>query len=154
MDLLQIYVSSTVIKQDDSLYLERDGFCIGSRITPILIDLLLARYDRKLQEGIRLFGVVRTFRHVDDFLPLFRTTPEMPSDKIFAHFSTCSPGFSFTKKLPTNGQLRFVDLQLCFGAVHTCWQYAPRSEKGLIPFTSHHSKLVKCAIALSAMKNA
>lgn len=73
-------------------------------------------------------------------------------DKIFAHFSTCFPGFSFTKELPTNGQFHFLDLQLCFGAVHMYWQYAPRSEKGLLPFTSHHSKLIKHAIALSNEK--
>ncbi|KAH7957826.1 hypothetical protein HPB52_023162 [Rhipicephalus sanguineus] len=96
---------------------------------------------------------MRTFRYVDDLLVLLRRTPEKSSEKvdtIFAHFSTCFPGFSFTKELPANGQLRFLDLMLHLGAVHTCWKYAPRSEKGLLPFRPHHSKLVK----LSTMKNA
>lgn len=60
----------------------------------------------------------------------------------------------FIKELPANGQPCFLNLKWYSGAVHMCWQYAPRSKEGLFSFTFHHFKLLKHATVLSAMKNA
>ncbi|CAN7980385.1 unnamed protein product [Ixodes pacificus] len=35
---------------------------------------------------------------------------------------------------------------------HVCWAYGPRSKKGLLPYDSAHSKLVKRAIAWSCLR--
>lgn len=35
-----------------------------------------------------------------------------------------------------------------------CWEYASRSEKGLLPYNSAHSKVVKRGIAVAAIQNA
>lgn len=48
----------------------------------------------------------------------------------------------------------FLDLTLFFEDDHTCYMYAPRSEKPLLNFRSSHPKLVKNSIAFSCCKSA
>ncbi|KAH6939931.1 hypothetical protein HPB50_022669 [Hyalomma asiaticum] len=53
MDRLQLYISSTIIKQDDVLYVQRDGVCIGSCIAPIQV-----RCFQQLLEAFLSYGEV------------------------------------------------------------------------------------------------
>lgn len=44
-----------------------------------------------------------------------------------------------------------MDLELSFFGDHVCWKYAPRTRKGILPFDSAHSKVVKRGIASSCL---
>lgn len=63
-------------------------------------------------------------------------------------------GLSFTKEVPQNNGIQFLDISLTFQKNHVCWQYSPRSSKPLLNFSSKHSKVVKNGIAMSCLKSA
>ena len=65
-----------------------------------------------------------------------------------------SAGLKFTQENPVEGTLQFLDVRLSLQPSHVCWQYAPRSKKRLLPYESHHSKVVKRGIALSCLRAA
>ncbi|KAH7950825.1 hypothetical protein HPB52_002106 [Rhipicephalus sanguineus] len=75
-ELLVLYLRSTAAEHNEQMYVQRNGVCIGSRIAPVLSDMLLAHYDGILDEKLQSAGWVRIFRYVDDFLVLFRVQPE------------------------------------------------------------------------------
>ncbi|XP_037517937.1 uncharacterized protein LOC119394697 [Rhipicephalus sanguineus] len=155
-DLLFKYLESTVINHNDNFYVQKAGICIGSRVAPVLSDLLLAQFDRGL-EASGLPNVVKIFRFVGDFLVLFKRTTEKATQEIedfFSRFCKAFPGLTLTKELPEDGRIRFLDLELHFTPGHACWIYASRSRKRLLPYASNNSKLVKRAVALAAMNNA
>lgn len=157
LDLLQVYLRSTVVVHNEEYYVQKNGICIGSRIAPIMSDLLLAHYDSLFQEQLSTRGPVKVFRHVDDFLVILLALPNEPTalfDQVFEKFRSIYRGLTFTRELPENGKIRFLDLALHRQEGHTCWMYAPRSKKHLLPYTSNHSKVVKRSIALGALRNA
>ncbi|KAH7983342.1 hypothetical protein HPB52_011275 [Rhipicephalus sanguineus] len=59
-DLLFKYLESTVINHNDNFYVQKAGICIGSRVAPVLSDLLVAQFDRDL-EASGLPNVVKNF---------------------------------------------------------------------------------------------
>lgn len=71
--------------------------------------------------------------------------------EVFTHHSE---GLTFTHELQNGAYLQFLDLRLEFIAKHVCWSYHPRSKKGLLPYDSSHSKLVKRSIASSCLQAA
>lgn len=79
-------------------------------------------------------------------------------DKAVGHvlhtFVECADGPMFMHKLPEMGVLQFLDVRLHLGGDQLCWQNAPRSKKGILPYQSAHSKLVKRGIAKNAMNAA
>lgn len=130
--------------------------CIGSCLAPILSDLVLAQLDRKLQEALKESAVQKVFRFVDDFLIIFRAAVGSSAQKVrelYKIFCDVLGEFDLTKEEPTNGELQFLDVRLHLDRQHVCWTYAPRSKKALLPHSSAHSKLVKRAVATSALKN-
>lgn len=66
-------------------------------------------------------------------------------------WTLCRSGQSLRQELNMNitmettveGYLIFLDLALVWGPVYVCWKYQPRAKKGIPPFSSAHSKLVK-----------
>ncbi|XP_077514106.1 uncharacterized protein LOC144124980 [Amblyomma americanum] len=56
--------------------------------------------------------------------------------------------------MPTNNEIRFLDIRFKFLENHVCWSYSPRANKPLIPYTSAHSKLVKRGIINLCLNNA
>lgn len=52
LESLFFYLSNTVVRQEERFYVQKEGVCIGSCIEPILSDLLLAKYDRRLEESL------------------------------------------------------------------------------------------------------
>ncbi|XP_037529250.1 uncharacterized protein LOC119406586 [Rhipicephalus sanguineus] len=156
-ELLVLYLRSTAVEHNGQMYVQRNGICIGSHMAPVLSDLLLAHYDGILDEKLQSAGWVQIFRYVDDFLVLFWAQPEETScevERILGMFRSRFPGLTFTRELPVEGKIRFLDMEIYRGLNHTCWSYAPRSKKLLLPFSSNHSKIVKRAIACGALRNA
>ena len=69
-------------------------------------------------------------------------------------FKDSGHGLKFTYELPEKGELQFLDIRLRFHEEHLCWRYKPRSVKGILPFTSGHSKIVKSGIIYAALRAA
>ncbi|CAN8002292.1 unnamed protein product, partial [Ixodes hexagonus] len=97
------------------------------------------------------------FRNVDDFLILCTTEVDETADgclnTTLRHFQTNRMGLTFTYELPADMSIRFLDLVLEFQKEHdyVCWSYNPRSKKGLLSYSSAHSKIVKRGIASSCL---
>ncbi|XP_077553602.1 uncharacterized protein LOC144168506 [Haemaphysalis longicornis] len=72
LEALNFYLDSTYVEYSGSLYLQKEGVCIGSSLAPVLSDLLLASLDRQLQMALEGKSVVKTFRYVDDYLVVFK----------------------------------------------------------------------------------
>lgn len=51
-------------------------------------------------------------------------------------------------------QFTYECLALSLQSQHTCWMYKPRVEKGLLPYSSRHTKLVKKGIAQGCIRQA
>ncbi|CAN8021754.1 unnamed protein product [Ixodes persulcatus] len=67
-------------------------------------------------------------------------------------FNLNSHGWTFTHETMTKGRLQFLDLSLNFEGDHVCWKYEPRTKKGVLPFNSAQSKLVKRGTASCLMR--
>lgn len=97
---------------------------------------------------------VKTFRFVDDYLVIFKKNGGaelVQMQHLFLAFSVLYP-FVLTTENPKHGTMQFLDMSLTSDR-HVCWTYAPRSQKGFLPFSSAHMKLVKRGIVLAALKN-
>lgn len=101
--------------------------------------------DRELQNSLKVFQVYKCFHYVDDFLVCipFSGNIHDVSIGILEMFKAAHCGLQFTYKLPVNDCLQFLDLSLKKCSEHTCWSYRTRSEKGLLPFDSAHTRLIK-----------
>ncbi|XP_040070667.3 uncharacterized protein LOC120843379, partial [Ixodes scapularis] len=155
LELLHFYIQSTYVTYEGDTFLQKSGICIGSSVAPVLSDIYLARCDRGIAG--RLDGrVLKVLRYVDDYLIVLK--PSLDNDcvetvkEIVDIFSECSQGLSFKLEVPTEGALQFLDINLRLGTSHVCWAYDPRSKKGLLPYDSALSKLVKRAIAGSCLR--
>ncbi|CAN8019068.1 unnamed protein product [Ixodes persulcatus] len=63
-------------------------------------------------------------------------------------------GLDFTYELPEGDNLQFLDVNLNMGEAHTCWMYRTRGEKGILPYDSAHTKLVKRSVASGCLSQA
>lgn len=143
---------------DCGYYLQNEGICIGSSVAPFLCDIYLAMCDRAIVENLDGNSVGKVFRYVDDYLVLTKSSGGVLEDqvvkKVMEVFAKNSGGLRFTHELQDGFCLQYLDLKLQFTGSHVCWAYHPRTKKGLLPFDSAHSKLVKRSIASSCMQAA
>ncbi|KAH7979352.1 hypothetical protein HPB49_009128 [Dermacentor silvarum] len=159
LEALKLYLRSTVVNFMDEPHIQKKGVCIGSCIVPLLSDLVLANFDRHLHASLSSLqvSVQKVFRYVDDFLiVLEQGHHDAPTQfqEVYAKFCEVLNVFTLTKEYPEKGSLRFLDLKLTCKQDHVCWEYAPRSKMGLLPFSSAHSKLIKRGVASAALGNA
>ncbi|XP_072145380.1 uncharacterized protein [Dermacentor andersoni] len=157
--LVECYLSSTYICFNDKLFVQKDGICIGSCIAPILSEIFLSQFDKRVAARIKQEKrVVKCFRYVDDFIVFVNVENE--SDKpqvvksVLEIFGDCSGKLRFTHEVPMNGCLQFLELCLHFGTGHICWSYQPRTKKEILAYNSAHSKLVKRGIAKNCLRGA
>uniref|UniRef100_L7LY07 Putative tick transposon n=1 Tax=Rhipicephalus pulchellus TaxID=72859 RepID=L7LY07_RHIPC len=153
LELLKFYLESTVISYQDGFYVQKAGICIGSAVAPVLSDIFLAAFDQRLKDEMSSLGVVRTFRYVDDYLIVLGDIPgELRNGTVkgvLETFARLSGGLKFTHEMPVENEIQFLDLRLKFSEEHVCYRYNPRSKKGLLPYESAHSKVIKRGIVLS-----
>ncbi|CAN8020541.1 unnamed protein product, partial [Ixodes persulcatus] len=158
LELLQFYLSATVVAFEGKTYLQKKGICIGSCVAPVLCDIFLSQCDRAIANALPIGQVSRIFRYVDDYLVLLTQRPADNEIQIFdtiqSTFFEKGQGLKFTHELPVNTVLQFLDLRLSFFEHHTCWKYAPRSKKGLLPYDSAHSKIIKRGIVKNSLNAA
>lgn len=156
LELLRFYLSSTYVVFEGVKLLQKDGVCIGTSVAPVLSDLFLAKCDRDIKSRLDE-GVLRVFRYVDDYLVLFRSQASSERagfiTKMFDIFKTSASGLTFTSENPVAGTLQFLDLKLLLQPSHVCWFYCPRAKKGVLPFDSSHSKVIKRGIASTCLRS-
>lgn len=70
LELLSIYLTSTIVGFEVKFVVQRQGICIGSSVAPVLCKIFLAAFDRLLVQALADDKRVRVFRYVDDFLVL------------------------------------------------------------------------------------
>lgn len=70
LDLLGLYLRSSLVEFNSVFFVQRKGVCIGSCLAPMLNDIMPARHCRQLEVMLRASKTVRVFRYVDDFLVL------------------------------------------------------------------------------------
>lgn len=153
LELLMVYLQSTVVGVGKDLYVQKAGVCIGSAVAPILSDMFLSRVDRKVSDS--LAGTAEhILRYVDDYLVF------VPKDNynqnvinVLKVFRENSCGLKFTIECVQDKSLQFLDIKLLFKADHVCWRYSPRAKKPLLNFASSHSKVIKNAIASSCFRS-
>ncbi|XP_077519759.1 uncharacterized protein LOC144129451 [Amblyomma americanum] len=158
LDLLEFYLASTVICFREEFYLQKAGICIGSSVAPVLCEIFLASFDRRIEASLKETGIARIFRYVDDYLILLNVPTHCAADTLINQtltaFGSLSRGLKFTHERAENDRLQFLDLRLIFTDAHVCWAYQPRSKKPLLNYDSAHSKLVKRGIVSLCMKSA
>ena len=158
LTLLETYLNSTFISFDEQLFLQKRGICIGSCIAPLLCNIFLGYIDKALEEAFRsnaCLNILTVFRYMDDFLIVFNEQGTLTTcDAILDMFKRLGKGLSFTHELPLENTLRFLDLSISFDNGHACWQYFPRAQKGLVPYDSSQSKIVKRGVAMLCLESA
>ncbi|CAN7942713.1 unnamed protein product [Ixodes hexagonus] len=155
LEMLQFYLNSMVVGWNNSLFLQKQGVCIGSCVAPILSDIYLSGVDRAVESALGASAVKRAFRYVDDFLVLYEGAEEDDTRSfVLASFEKCGGGLRFTCEEPNEGALQFLDLTMYLGDKTICWTFSPRSRKAILDFRSSHSKVVKRAIAMSCLGSA
>lgn len=111
LEALNFYLDSTYVEYSGSLYLQKEGVCIGSSLAPVLGDLLLASLDRQLQMALEGKSVVKTFRYVDDYLVVFKKKCGAEAEQVaelLEAFSSVLSQFSLTTEVPERGTIRFL----------------------------------------------
>lgn len=126
---------------------QKSGICIGSCVAALLADIYLAAVDSSIHAALDRDVFVKIVRYMDDYLVFYKTTSpqgeQLVLDDALKVFHAEAEQLVFTSEVPMEGQLQFLDLRLSVQEEHICWSYSPRSTKGLLPFGSCHSKLVK-----------
>lgn len=61
-------------------------------------------------------------------------------------FKKCANELMFTVERAVNNRIRHLDLGISSGVASVCWEFELRAMKGLLPYYSAHSNLVKRAI--------
>ncbi|KAH7931542.1 hypothetical protein HPB51_029816 [Rhipicephalus microplus] len=143
LELLFFYIKHTYVGWKGKNFVQRSGICIGSKVAPVLSNIFLARVDNDLVTG--LDGLVqKVYRYVDDYLLLINSDNfDSRVDEVLRVFGNKGRGLTFTREVPKNGKLRFLDLQLSFQQKHVCWMFSPWTAKPLLDYSSGHSRLVK-----------
>lgn len=136
LDLVMLYLRSSVVQFAGKVHLQKEGVCIGSCLVLVLSDLLLDHYDRDVQRSLPESHAKNVFRYVDGYL-VFIDAGENGFDtmvqSVYGIFGKTMDGLTLTTELLEGGTLRFHDLLPLLKNEHVCWRYAPRSAKSLLP---------------------
>ncbi|XP_040074891.1 uncharacterized protein LOC115330014, partial [Ixodes scapularis] len=145
LELIRLYLQSTLVEHEGKVFLQKSGVCIGSCLAPILSEIFMFHVDTKVQSILEQeFPEALVYRYVDDYLIIHSTNSDTAA--IESVFQKNSFGLTFTKETPSSEGLQFLDLRLVPTSVGICWSNQQRSAKPVLPFSSSHSKNVKTGI--------
>ncbi|XP_064464986.1 uncharacterized protein LOC135376414 [Ornithodoros turicata] len=156
MELLTVYLSSTVVQNSGQFYIQKKGTPIGSCVSPVLCEIFLAAVDNQVYETLKDRCIFRIFRYVEDYLIFFTDSisSRMDTHYILDLFKANARGLDFTFELPVKGCIQFLDIRMVDSVFHKCWSYHPRSRKAVLPFSSCHTKIVKRGIVRTMLRSA
>jgi hypothetical protein len=156
VQLLELYLNSTVIMLDDKLYKQKTGVCIGSEAAPGLCNIYMEEFDKKvydrMKEEFQNHKLIM-LRFVDDFDSIAKSEKVVNKlDKVMKEVGD-QMKLKFTQeKVDEKGELQFLDLKQSTEK-GLCVQYSQRSDKPILNFVSNHSKNVFEGIIMGALKN-
>lgn len=156
LEILCMYLDSTIVKFKDKLFRQKKGVCIGSKVAPALSTIFLSKVDRLVNSELEGKGLkIKIIRYVDDYLILgLNKEWDEVTSSVLDTFRRRGKGLNFTVEQPSNNCLQFLDLKLIFEKDHLCWEYSPRTEKPLLQYGSAHSRLIKNGIAMGCFHSA
>lgn len=121
--------------------------CIELVSAPDLSDQFLAKCDRYIQGKVPECDEIRVPRYVDDYLvlPCKRNEREIttPSTQALDLFKIDADGLFFSVEMFQKNRISYLNLTLFLNYEGICWCFEPRAGKGVLPFDTAHSKLVK-----------
>lgn len=151
--IIATYLKSKLVGSKEGIYVQKSGICIGFKFALILSDLYLIKIDKQLEDTLGNC-IIKYLRYADDYLMCFSGDDiESAVTSVSEQFELNEGGLNFTKELPENDVIHFLDISVAFQKDHICWQYSLRSSKPLINILSKHSKIVKNAIAMLYLKS-
>ena len=89
-------------------------FCsMGSKLAPILSNIFMSLIEKKVVSPLIQSGKILSYkRYVDDCFIVLKNRDDI--DFIFDQFNSAHKGLKFTKDLPVDGILNFLDLSIYF----------------------------------------
>ncbi|XP_042150172.1 uncharacterized protein LOC121838157 [Ixodes scapularis] len=153
IQLLQLYLRSTMIEQNGEVFIQKSGVCIGSCLAPVLSEIYLSFVDRTIDEELRsIVPGCQVVRYVDDYLVIHPTGT--PVHSISPCFLSAAGSLNFKREDPTEEGLQYLDIRLNTTETGICWAFRQRSEKPVLPFSSSHSRSVKTGVVTSLITSA
>ncbi|XP_042145540.1 uncharacterized protein LOC121835424 [Ixodes scapularis] len=152
LDLLALYLQSTLVEHGKEILRQKKGVCIGSCLAPVLSEIFLTYVDREIEARLEELSLVfHVFRYVDDYLVIHPIS--VSSDSVVQAFTSSSSGLNFTREDSSGDGLQYLNLRLHLLPTGICWAFQQRSRKPILPFCSSHSKLVKHGIIRSLLSS-
>jgi hypothetical protein len=113
IELIELYLLTTVVKNNKKYYRQKKGVCIGSRLASYLSDIYLAKVSRMVMQKYRGSfdrDILELLRFVDDLLIVGREGMEI--NWLVEAFQELSVTLKFTTEETKNGMIKFLDLLL------------------------------------------
>ena len=111
--LKSVLTEFTAFKTCSSYFRQINGCSMGSKLSPLLSNIFLSIVEKSLVDPLLQNGKLISYkRYVDDCFLVIRNRDDI--DEIFAAFNNCHKGLKFTKDLPVDGILNFLDTSIYF----------------------------------------
>jgi hypothetical protein len=152
--LIELYLSSTIIKDGKDYFTQSSGLPIGSPVAPRASEMILKMVDnmvrREIQEQLDN-EECRLDRFIDDVILFFLN--DTIADTVEAAYNRHGLGLEFTREPEGTQGLQFLEFKFSTSE-GLCFEYSQRSEKPFLSTSSNHSRKVFNAVVLSALQNA
>ena len=111
--LRSVLTEFTAFQTSNAYYRQINGCSMGSKLSPILSNIFLSLIEKNLVDPLLANGKLISYkRYVDDCFIVVRNRDDI--DEIFNLFNNCHHGLKFTKDLPIDGVLNFLDTSIYF----------------------------------------
>ena len=111
--LRSVLTEFTAFQTCSSFYRQVNGCSMGSKLSPILSNIFLSIIEKDLVDPLLDCGKLIAYkRYVDDCFLVVRNRDDV--DEIFDSFNNCHKDLKFTKDLPIDGVLNFLDTSIYF----------------------------------------
>jgi hypothetical protein len=151
---IELYLSSTIIKDNGTYYTQKDGFPIGSKVSPRVSELFMNLIDEEVAREMKQWleeELIYIRRYIDDIILFYKNLAEF--EKIRELYQKYSLGISFTTEFPSNDIIQFLEFKIDTSK-GLCFKYSQRSEKPLVPYLSNHSRKVLDGVIINSLANA
>ena len=126
--LTSVLKEFTAFKTIDSYYRQIDGCSMGSKLAPILSNIFMSLIETKVVDPlIKSKHVVGYKKYVDDCFIVLRNRDDI--DFVFDKFNSAHKGLIFTKDLPIDGILNFLDLSIYFDRLTNKYEFKQYSKE-------------------------
>jgi hypothetical protein len=124
-------------------------------LAPFDTEIFLELVDQKIASILKKYldeGSLIIMRFVDDYLVMYKEE-FIQQATILKAFDESKRTLTFTKEEETENGLQFLEIRISTSK-GVCWECQQRDQKPLLPYKSNHSKSIKNAIVVNALKSA